>query len=72
MPQRADAGARSAAGRPGRLGSEERHAALAVPGKADGFSSHWYGQAGIGLHVRQRLTGDAATPVVLLRGDLAG
>ena len=68
MPQRADAGARSAAGRPGRLGSEERHAALAAPGKADGLSSHWYRQAGIGLHVRQRLTGDAATPVVLLHG----
>lgn len=68
MPQRADAGAGSAHGRPGRLDPPQRHAALAAPRDADGFTSHWYRYQGLGLHVRQRHTGCAATPVVLLHG----
>jgi pimeloyl-ACP methyl ester carboxylesterase len=66
--QRADVGARSAHWRPGRLGSRERRAALAAPRAADGFTSHWYRHRGLRLHVRQRHTGSAATPVVLLHG----
>jgi pimeloyl-ACP methyl ester carboxylesterase len=63
--------ARSAADRPGRagrLGPQERDAALAAPEEADGFTSHWHRRDGIRLHVRQRHSGCAVTPVVLLHG----
>ncbi len=54
--------------RPGRLSRPERRAALAAPAPADGFVSRWQHAAGVRVHVRQRITGDAEMPCVLLHG----
>ncbi|MGW4465044.1 alpha/beta fold hydrolase [Micromonospora sp. NPDC004704] len=54
--------------RSGRLTATERRAALAAPAPTGGFSSRWVQVAGLRLHVRERITADAATPCVLLHG----
>lgn len=56
------------ASRPGRLGAEDRHAALAAPAEIDGFVSRTLEISGQRLHLRQRLTDSTATPYVLLHG----
>jgi pimeloyl-ACP methyl ester carboxylesterase len=55
-------------GRPGRLGPQDRHAALAAPRAAGGFTSHWYQCGRLSLHVRQRHSGSAVPAVVLIHG----
>jgi pimeloyl-ACP methyl ester carboxylesterase len=55
-------------GRPGRLSTLERRAALAAPADADGFVSAGHRVGGIRLHVRQRVTPGTTTPCVLLHG----
>jgi pimeloyl-ACP methyl ester carboxylesterase len=54
-------------GVPGRLGPDERRAALAAPAEADGFTSRWYPVDGLNLHVRER-PGDATPACLLLHG----
>jgi pimeloyl-ACP methyl ester carboxylesterase len=60
--------AAAGSGRPGRLDPPDRHAALAAPRAADGFTSHWYRRGRLRLHVRQRHSGSAVPAVVLLHG----
>jgi pimeloyl-ACP methyl ester carboxylesterase len=55
-------------GRPGRLDPPDRHAALAAPRAADGFTSHWYRRGRLRLHLRQRHSGSEVPAVVLLHG----
>jgi pimeloyl-ACP methyl ester carboxylesterase len=56
------------ASRPGRLGAQDRHAALAAPAEVDGFVSRTLAMSGQRLHTRQRQTDMTATPYVLLHG----
>jgi pimeloyl-ACP methyl ester carboxylesterase len=57
--------------RAGRLGRDERRAALAAPAPADGFTSRRYAVGGLDLHVRQRPGPPATGPTCVLVHGLA-
>ena len=57
--------------RAGRLGGDERRAALAAPAPADGFTSRRYRVDGLDLHVRQRPGPRSAAPACVLVHGLA-
>ena len=58
----------AAGARRGRLSPAERRTALAAPAPADGFISRRVQVRGWDLHLRERDTGEAATPCILLHG----